>query len=528
MTVGIDFLLEALTRWNYFPNQKIKGGELPPVFSTRQFTPGVAMLLVAQPLRDGGYDQVEYFATRYNNVSRPLAIPHPMGYAHLVNCICINWDKLEYVSTNPNSLIKPEEHADDRVLVMDYEEPLERTSRTIKIGFGKKFRAHTDISNCFPSIYSHAIPWATVGFAYAKAHKPPAHSALWFNQLDYHQRMIKRNETQGLAIGPATSNIVSEAILARIDQELSKDFTYYRYIDDYTCYCETFEEGQKFFRRIGDELRKYKLSLNIKKTEIVELPAPIDSDWVVELSTGMPSGTPNESPKPGKHYNASEAIRFIDYAVQLKKKTPDGSVLKFAVKSIVYQLDGRAVTPVLEYLLNLSRFYPLLLPQLEHLLSHVDVNSESYAGNLNSILIDNAINRRSDGMCWALYYLNKHNLVISYESVEEVIKSRDCMAILLLHVAGVFEDEVKAFVDSLDSSDLYELDQYWVLLYQRFLDGKGPNPYPGDACFQILKDKEVNFVPDPEVRTAEEHSFLMDKLGFTDLDAEISPEEPKE
>lgn len=524
MSVDADYLFEALTRWNYFPNQKSRGGELPPVFSTRQFTPHVAKRLLAENLRSGGYDQVEYYATRYNNVSRPLAIPHPVGYAHLVNCICSNWNELAYICDNDNSLIKPKEHPDRRVVLMDYEEPLERTTRTLKVGFGKKFRTHTDITNCFPSIYTHAIPWATVGFAHAKAHKPPKHAALWFNQLDCHQRMIKRNETQGVAIGPATSNIVSEAILARIDKALSKKYTYYRYIDDYTCYCETYEEGQSFLRELNDELRKYKLTLNLKKTELVELPAPIDADWIVELSTRMPAGSPNEPPKTGKHYSASEALRFIDFAVQLKKRTPDGSVLKFAVKSIIYQLDEFAVQPVLEYLLNLSRFYPLLLPLLEHLFAHGSINCAPYARNLNDILVENAINRRSDGMCWALYFLNTHGLVISYEAVQRVIESRDCMAILLLHMTGAFEEEVKTFVASLDTSDLYELDQYWVLLYQRFLDGKEGNPYPGENCFQILRDEQVSFVPKSGTQSPSETALIAAQFGFVDLNQLVVPQ----
>jgi hypothetical protein len=138
----------------------------------------------------------------------------------------------------------------------------------------------------------------------------------------------------------------------------------------------------------------------------------------------MPAGTPNDPPKKDKHYGASEALRFIDFAVQLKKKTPDGSVLKFAVKSIIYQLDEHAVQPVLEYLLNLSRFYPLLLPLLDYFLAHAAINSAPYARHLNVILIDNADNRRSDGMCWALYFLNQHKLAISDEAVQKVMESR--------------------------------------------------------------------------------------------------------
>jgi hypothetical protein len=520
VTPNADFLFAALTRWNYFPNQKRRGGELPPVFSTRQFTPHVAKLLLAEKPRTGGYDQVEYYATRYNNVSRPLSVPHPVGYAHLVNCICSNWIELGYICENENSLIKPEWHADGRALLMDYEEPLERTARILKLGFGKKFLVHTDIANCFPSIYSHAIPWAAVGFAHAKAHKPPKHSGLWFNEIDYYQRMIKRNETQGVAIGPATSNILSEAILARIDETLCKTYTYYRYIDDYTCYCDTYEGGQNFLRELNDELRKYKLSLNLKKTELVELPAPIDADWIVELSTRMPSGSPLEPLKSGKHFSASEALRFIDFAVQLKRRTPDGSVLKFAVKSIIYRLDEYATQPVLEYLLNLSRFYPLLLPLLGHLLGNSAIASAQYTQHLNAILVENAINRRSDGMCWALHFLILHQLEISKEAVREVIGSRDCMAILLLHSTGTFESEVEGFVASLNASDLYELDQYWVVLYQRYLDGKIESPYPGENCFQIMKDEQVSFLPNTNVQSPSEVALAIAEAGFEVLPVE--------
>ena len=506
MRVDEHYLFEALTRWNYFPNQKSKGEELPPVFSSRQFTPNVAKRLVAEALRSGGYDQVEYYATRYNNVSRPLAIPHPVGYAHLVTCICANWGELNYICGNQNSLIKPEVHPDGRALIMDYEESLEKTNRALTLGFDKKFRVHTDIANCFPSIYTHAIPWAVVGHGNAKATKND--KSKWYNNLDYYQRNIKRGETQGVAIGPGTSNVVSEAILAKIDEELRKTYNHYRYIDDYTCYCETHEEGQEFLRQLNDELRKYKLSLNIKKTEIIELPAPIDSDWIVELSTRMPAGSPNEPPKTGKHYSASEALRYIDFALQLKKKTPDGSVLKFAVKSIIYQLDELAIQPVLEYLLNLSRFYPLLLPLLDYLFAYTAINAAPYAKNLNAILIDNAINRRSDGMCWALYFLNQYKLAISCKGVEKVIESRDCMAILMLHLAGAFKDEVKGFVDSLDKSDSYELDQYWVLLYQLFDDGVIGNPYAGENCFDILKDEGVSFTPKTGHHSKSENALL--------------------
>ncbi|MDZ7904226.1 MAG: hypothetical protein U5L01_17610 [Rheinheimera sp.] len=43
------------------------------------------------------------------------------------------------------------------------------------------------------------------------------------------QRKTKRNETQGIPVGPATSSIVSEIILGRIDTELAaKGYEYWQ------------------------------------------------------------------------------------------------------------------------------------------------------------------------------------------------------------------------------------------------------------------------------------------------------------
>lgn len=513
MTIDREYVEEALLRWNFFPNQKSKGDELPPIFTSRNLVPAVAKKLLALPLRKvkgwDGYDQVEYLSTRYNNVSRPLSIPHPAGYVHLVGCICQNWDKLDYICDNVNSRVKPATHADGRLIIMDYGDDYSTAQRALKFGFGKKYRVHVDIANCYPSIYSHAIPWALVGIKHSKANKGPTH---WFNNLDFYQRLIKRNETQGIAIGPATSNIFCESILTRIDEELSKTFSYFRYIDDYTCYCDTAEQAQEFIRCLRDELKQYKLTINIKKTEVVELPAPIDPDWIVDLATRIPSGTPNSPPKFGKYYTASEATRYIDYAVKLNQQTPDGSVLKYAVKSIMYRVDDEGKEQVLEYLLNLCRYFPLLMPCLEFLLEADSIDPEAYENHLNIIVRENAVERRSDGMSWGLYYLNKHDLSIEAETASEVLASRDCISILCLYLSGKYTKETKDFVDTLDNTDLYELDQYWLLLYQLFFYKEIPNLYSGDPTFDLLRDEDICFVERPNHYTPLEveadHGFV--------------------
>ena len=50
------------------------------------------------------------------------------------------------------------------------------------------------------------------------------------------------------------------------------------------------------------------------------------------------------------------------------------------------------------------------------------------------------------------------------------------------------------FAKSLNPADLYELDQYWILLYFLFRDGKLANPYASEDAFEILNDNGVVFM----------------------------------
>lgn len=105
-----------------------------------------------------------------------------------------------------------------------------------------------DISNCFPSVYSHSISWALVGKTVAKSKSKPSDRNEWFNQIDFYTRNLKHGETNGVLIGPHSSNLISEIILVTVDNELTKqDFKYIRNIDDYTCYVDSYEESDRFF-----------------------------------------------------------------------------------------------------------------------------------------------------------------------------------------------------------------------------------------------------------------------------------------
>lgn len=487
MSVDKDFLLDALLRHNYLPTQRKAREELPPYFSTQLFTSLVAIDLAKILNRKGdfsGYDQCEYKLTRFDNASRRLSLPHPLAHAKLSICIYEQWEHLEYITSNQNSVIKPQNHADGRIIVMDYEAIVPKSIRLLKQSFGKRFRAHADISNCFPSIYSHALPWALIGFDNAKKHK--SEKDKWFNKIDECLRLTKRNETQGIAIGPATSNVVTEIILARIDEKLSVKYSFARFIDDYTCDCTSETDAQDFIRDLSHELAFFKLTLNVKKTKIRKLPDSMSDEWVLELSTKSPQG---------EEVNSFQAIQYLDYAVALSVKHPEGSILKFAFKSLANKkLTFMAKHDVLRFGLILSFHHPVLLPLLESFLADTWFFSQFDAVRyLNTIVKENARLYRSDGMCWGLYLLAKFEVVIEDEVAVSVVATGDALSILMLYWSGRHTDKVKTFCDAFDLKDLYTLDCYWILLYQLYFDGVIDDPYK-DGVFEVLKKNQVTFL----------------------------------
>lgn len=496
-----EFVLKALLQYNYFPSTRPGKEELPPIFTSECFTPEVAQQLIererqasAKGRGRAGYDQLEYRLTRYNSVSRLLSIPHPVAHAELCVELHKHWDKLDYIFLNKNSQIKPYQHDDGRLVVMaGYGGEIGKSERTIDRSFGKRYVVQTDIANCFPSIYTHAIAWALVGQADAK--KGMDDNNEWFNTIDKKFRASRRNETQGVAIGPGSSNIAVEIILGKVDDELRKSFSFIRYIDDYECYCSTEHEALDFVRQLEKQIAKFKLQLNAAKTKILRLPQPVADGWILELGRHTPK-------KDGAEIK--EIFRFLDVAVFLADKNPESSVLKYAggvINNI--NISNEANEACLSYLLGLAFHHSDLLPKLKNLIDSLSLGEFGQALDVSGIckkieeVLKECIHlRRSDGMCWALYLLGRVHHEISEETAKELIETEDALAILTLYWMGDMHKKlVFEYAENiLKQGDSYQLDRYWILLYQLYFYGHIKNPYETEKCFEFLKEKNISFM----------------------------------
>ena len=492
-------VLAALLQHNFFPQQREDREELPPMFTTESFSETTANALVKgtefSKRQRGGYDVVEYRMTRFDGAVRSFSIPHPAPYANLALSISNNWRRLNYITQNRHSKIIPELHSDGRIIIMDYEDRPSRAKEMLALSFGRRYVVRADISSCFPSIYTHSIPWALEGIQTAKQNR--SKSRLWYNHIDKALQHSKRNETNGVAIGPATSNIVSEIILARVDEQLAKDFTHVRYIDDYTAYCESREKAEEFVLRLTEELAKYKLMLNSAKTQIKSLPQMSADTWLIALGSARPQSD---------DISTHDAVNYLDFAVELAEKEPDGSVLKYALKTLTsivmrsQNTDSAVIKIVLIYALNLSFYHAALVPILEIWLDKAYTLDRGfqYGDELTKLIRHHTQLRHSDAMCWLLYLANKYGVFIEDDCSSDILYLSDD----LVHQYRVVRFVIQLIQNHVDP---YELDQYWLLLYQLFLDNRISDPYSqigsqqiANTSFDILKNDGVSFVvPSP-------------------------------
>lgn len=462
--------------------------KLPPCFTSEgisDYVPNILLKLITETdekklnklLKNREHDFIRYEPLREVNITRQIGIPHPES--HIVQCLALkrHWAKIKRHCAKPEtpmSRLFVRKMSSNHVFRMNYKgkEYLENEEADIRKMTGAHYVAHTDISNCFPSIYTHSIPWALHGRSKSKENRSVL---LEGNLLDKVTRGTRDGQTNGLLIGPHPSNVVSEIILTRIDHNMvQKGYKrFYRYIDDYTFYAKDHNEAEKFIHDLGMQLREYELTLNGRKTEILPMPLPIKEDWVRELNSFR-------LPAKGATVHFGTVRSLLDLALELAHGAETYAVLNYAIKMMPRNLDSRAKRLFVQETINLALIYPYLAPILEE---HV-FNKHRYDGIEKAILdfieqlLAIGIQRIfPDAIAHALYYSLKHNLQLSTpeDKLREVIEIDDCLSnVLLLEYAkryGVnsIREDIRRRADKLKGTDPREKDRFWLLIYQLWL-----------------------------------------------------------
>lgn len=486
-----DELFEGLVAFGLFADK------LPPVFTGESFYRYARRKNPGFPKKDFGY--IKYENTRNINVPRLLAIPHPIAYYNLVEVIHDNWSEVKsHIASQTNiqfhkvSKIHLRKRKGTKSLFkMNYKTYEDESVQDVDLVIGKRYKVSADISNCYPSIYSHSIPWALMGKEEAKSKSKD--SSLWQNKLDFYLRNTKNQETNGILIGPHTSNLIAELILITVDNNLHRaNYKFTRHIDDYTCYAPTKEKAERFLIDLSQELKKFELTLNHKKSEISQLPHAFTSHWVRKLKQHRFSYYRGKDGK--KYVPTGEVERYLDLAVELMHAKNDNSaILNYAFKLLSKKkLDSWAVRYLIKRAHHLCFIYPYLIQILDEVLFTAFEVAKKDIKAISDELYGLGLSQLSYEPCsYSLFFALKYNFKISGSGTvrQNALESEDCVFMTLAYLYNKKHDNsIKEFRTKAKALYSCEPDPYWLFIYEVLGDSDLTD------SFKAMKKNKVSFV----------------------------------
>ena len=356
-----------------------------------------------------------------------------------------------------------------------------------------------DIARCYPSIYTHSLPWAIHTKPVAKRQRGPT---LWGNELDRLIRNCQDGQTSGIPIGPDTSLTISEIVLCAIDALITKNLPTlagFRYVDDYELAFATRSDAEEGLAYLQECLGEYELALNADKTEIVELPYRLIEPWVFELRRFDFGAT------QWAHINRLE--EYFSLAFVLSKQYKSASVLGFAIQRLRdVKIHQKSWSLVEALLLQCSVVEPGCISYVLNFLQVVrtqgyQLSVDQIEATLNQIISRQSPQGYGSEVAWALWGLIVFKRPLSPKAATALAQSREPIVALLVLDAlsrGLIPGGINTtnWEDSQYPDELR--DSRWLLSYEanikKWLPRKsGHDHTASDQEFGFLKSNHVAF-----------------------------------
>lgn len=485
-----DYVYQALLGYGMFSNK------IPPCFSSK-------CLLDTSCEPTSKHSYIHYASCRHTGVSRYFGIPHPESHMALCQAIRGCWEEINEHIGKPEKKfnfchvrkIRNQSH----IFEMNYDGADKWVREELEQDYylGCAYIVKTDISNCFPSMYTHSIPWAVRGISHAKDNKS---SGDWPNSLDKAVRNCKDQETNGLLIGPHTSNIIGEIILTKIDCHLQdKGFKkVIRHIDDYRYFAKDEDDAKSFIKCLELELKRYELLLNQKKTSIIPISEYFHYEWPRKLSGYI---LPDIDIFGFTIVNA-----FLNYAISLATEINDWATVHYAIKRIASykeKLSDRAKRLYVKKLLALSIVHPYLIPHLEnYIFCFMNNISDDLQEFLPALFKLSEKSGATEPLSFCFYFAIKYKIEIrdlQKDWVKKVFEFDDCISMLLAYrYAKKFNSDLSEFkyrIETLISEwgdDKRKQDKFWLLMFEYATNA---NEIPETQEFlRCLKNENITFM----------------------------------
>lgn len=444
-----DDVSKWLLEVGYYPEPYV----LPPFFEISTFR-ALDPYFSDKKYEGGGIKWVEQVKVAYPNegfTSRVFSLMHPKYYHDLVNVCVDNFDmfiqsyKSKRISSytfpipldskNPGTINAKRSERQ----IYEYIEAAERSLLLDSQDY--KYVVIADIKQFYPSIYTHAISWAIHSKVKARKYvNKPGQFSLIGNKIDKLLQCSNDGKTNGIAVGPAISDVVSEWMLNAVDVIIDKNLPGrafgIRFKDDYRIVCDTEDEARQIIEAIHAALQEFDLSLSEEKTVILELPDGMYRPWMLEYDQFQHSILGDDR---------NEAISFKSYEMMQRKIFMMNK--DYGNKGITEKFLGRLIGDDFRLLVNLNtntqkklfiahltrlvKQKPKVIGQVLGILDLIlDKDTKPMIeASLNSIMSNNLNNEFI--LCWILYFKKIHNG--NYKMKVAVPKKKDMPLLQSLH-----------------------------------------------------------------------------------------------
>ena len=398
--------------------------------------------------------------------------------------------------------------------------------------FDKSYELKTDISWFYPTLYTHAIPWALHGKKIAKSDRS---DNLLGNTLDKNIRNCKHGQTTGIPIGPDTSHIIAEIVTCGIDQLLVEQLNLikgYRWYDDSWLYFSSREDAERGLKHLQHILNDFQLSINEEKTSITIFPNTFDKIWAIQIGTFEFRNNKEKAERYRAKEQKTDIERYFKLAFYLTNKYQEGAVLSYALSRVKWVPIMATNWKLFESLILKSALSnPLLLQQIIPLLvayiESVDKNKISKV--VKEILEIHAPWGHSYEISWALWLAKTFGTKIESSLATCIFESYDVISILIaldLRDEGLIDSSIdlSPITEDLTEDSLFE--EKWLLTYesliQKWVVPINSNPLETNEYFNILREHEIKFYD----KTIKEKPLKI--KGLKEIEKVEEPEEVEE
>lgn len=216
---------------------------------------------------------------------RPFQIIHPAFYIQLVNTITEpdNWtviiNRFNKFQENEKIICYSYPIVVDDFLIKESTSQITNwwmniEQQSLQLALEYSHIVHTDITNCYGSIYTHSVAWALHNKEFCKHKDNKNNHKLLGNKLDKYLREMSFGQTNGIPQGSNLMDFVAELVLGYSDHQLSKklssinisDYKILRYRDDYRIFTNSESDAKTLTKLLSESLFELGMSLNSQKT----------------------------------------------------------------------------------------------------------------------------------------------------------------------------------------------------------------------------------------------------------------------